>query len=297
MNILHPSKTVLGIPNMGKSNIEDAEVIFRDRLKRVITCSFKEDGLQTLVRELKSAIENHDFNEQQNLDNFIDFNKRILLEMPKYIGDTTKPEYFDVFKKAHHARVKTQDDYRIVNAVSIERQVALKELYEHFSKYTSDDVPSLIHQASLKIFYKFLSEMTKGDWGISEGMHPWESSPPITMHAIEYILVTELEEAFNSQQGNLKAIYCNTLLSNGIKSNSWERVRVNENRLHWLSKLKACGTSSKHSSNLNELVRNRYISGLQKLGEYNAWIKCLGYFNPNFNHFYTPDILIKETGV
>jgi len=302
MNILHPSKSVLGIPGMKDKKINSAEEIFRQRLKEVINRSFKGEGLELIIKELQDSHKNaltaaKQLTEEKILDIFLNFLTDVLTQIPRLISDLTKPDYFQTFKGKNHARVKTQDGYRIVNAVSSERSNFLKTLYQSFRAYTAENTPDLLNQAGIKLFYRLISEELKSDSGFGIGIHPWEDYPPITMRAIEYILASELEQAFIPGTVNAERTYCDTLKSNGIVSKSWNCVCVDVNNLFLLSILTNCGVLSLHSSNLTELVRNRYIGGLRKIGEYKAWKQCLTVFNTNITANYSPDILVKSTGI
>lgn len=302
MNILHPSKSVLGIPGMKDRRINFAEENFRKRLKDVINCSFKGEGLELIVKELQDSLKEalavaEQPTEEDVCDCLLNFLKDILLKIPRLKSDITKPDYLKTFKSKNHARVKTQDGYRIVNAVSIERSKSLQSLYQSFSAYTAENTPDLLNQAGIKLFYRLISEELKSDSGLGIGIHPWEDYPPITMHAIEFIFASELQKALMQGAANATQTYCDTLKNNGIVSKSWNCVRVDLNNQYLLSILTNCGVLSLQSSNLAELVRNRYIGGLRKVGEYKAWTQCLNIFNKKITANYSLDILVRSTGI
>ena len=52
-----------------------------------------------------------------------------------------------------------------------------------------------------------------------------------------------------------------------------------------------------HSTTLDELVRNRYISGLRKIGEFKAWSKSMSVFNNSITQNYEPIDLVQLTGI
>ncbi len=302
MNILHPSKSVLGIPGMKDRRINFAEEAFRKRLKEVINRSFKGEGLELINKELQDSLKEaltgvEQLTEEDICSSFLSFLTNVLSQIPRLASDPTKPDYLQSFKSKNHARVKSQDGYRIDNAVKVERKDSLSRLYQSFSIFTAENTPDLLNQAGIKLFYKLISEELKNDSGIGIGIHPWEDYPPVTMRSIEYILVSELEQAFQQGTNDAAHTYCDTMKKNGIVSKSWNCVRVDVNKLYLLSILKHCGVLSLHSSNLAELVRNRYIGGLRKIGEFKAWKQCLTAFDTKITANYSPNNLVKSTGI
>ncbi|MFD2370600.1 helix-turn-helix transcriptional regulator [Brevibacillus sp. GCM10020057] len=302
MNILHPSKSVLGIPGMKDRRINFAEETFRQELKEVINRSFKGEGLDLIVKEFHdslkevlSADERH--TEEHICRELVNFLTNVLSDIPRLTSDITKADHFQTFKTKNHARVKTQDGYRIDNAVKIERKNLLQKLYHSFSAYTVENTPDILKQAGIKLFYRLVTEELKSDSGIGIGVHPWEDYPPVTMRAIEYILAMELENAFQKETNDPAKTYCDTMKKNGIVSKSWNCVRVDMNNLYLLSILNNSGVLSMHSSNLTELVRNRYIGGLRKIGEFKAWKLCLSAFDAKITTNYPPNTLVRLTGI
>lgn len=302
MNILHPSKSVLGIPGMKDKSINFAEAEFREKVKEIINRSFKGEGLELIQKELQDVLkESLNTIEQQTMEdisrNFFEFLTNVLSQIPRLVSDPSKPDYIQIFKIKNHARVKTQDGYRIANAVSYERKKSLEQLYKSFSVFRIENTPNPLNQAGIKLFYRLVSEEIKTDSGLGVGIHPWEDYPPTTMRAIEYIFASELEQAFTQETGDAIRIYCDTLRSNGISSKSWNCVRIDMDNLHLLKILTSCGVLSMHSSTLSELIRNRYIGGLRKIGEYKAWQQCLILFDIKNSEEHAPDIFVKKTGI
>ncbi|MGG1639098.1 hypothetical protein [Paenibacillus sp. NRS-1760] len=304
MNILHPSKSVIGIPGMKDKKINFAEEVFRKRLKEIINRSFTGEGVELILKELRDSLndsltitDKSESTEEVICSKFLNFITNVLSQIPSMTSDPSKPEYFHIFKTKNHARVKTQDGYKIANAVSNERKNLLQTLYESFSAYSIDNTPDSINQAGIKLFYRFISEELKSDTGLGVGIHPWEDYPPTTMRAIEYIFASELEQAFTQGTEDANRIYCDTLKSNGISSKSWNCVRVDINNLYLLGILTSCGALSLPSSTLSELIRNRYIGGLRKIGEFKAWIQCLTIFDTKNSENHSPNILMRSTGL
>ena len=305
MNILYPSKSVLGIPGMKDRKISFAEAIFRRKLKEVISSSFKGAGLELILNELRGSFADSLFIDEESPEDIcghlVNSIKDVLLQMPHLSSDQTQPDYIETFKTEKHARVKTQDGYRIVNAAFYVRSTSLHELYQYFGSYTAGNIPNLLNQACIRLFYRLISEELKSDTGLGIGVHPWEDYPPVTMRVIEYIFAAELSMALSQATGqtaeSIESIYRNTLIENGIISKSWNCVRVDANNQYILRVLTESGVLSKHSTSLTELIKNRYICGLRKIGEYKAWTHCLSIFGENVTANYSTDNLIKSTGV
>lgn len=301
INILHPSKSVLGIPGMKDRKINFAEKVFRQRLAKVIIRSFKGEGFDLIANELRKSLADEIALGKQKPEeichNLVNSIKAIVSQVPHLESDLSKPDYLQTFKTQKHARVKSQDGYRIVNAVSYARTESLWELYRFFRAYTVENIPNPLTQASVKLFYRLISEALKSDFGIGIGIHPWEDYPPVTMRAIEYIFALELNRAFSQTTESNESVYRDVLISNGIISKTWHCVRVDANKLFFLNVLTNCGALSLHSSNLAELVRNRYIGGLRKIGEYLAWKECLSILGQSVSSQYSPEILTKSTGI
>jgi len=300
MNILHPSRSVIGVPSMKDRKINFAEKVFRQKLKEIISRSFKGEGLDLVVNELRESLANEICSgktPEAVCNSLVASIKDVLSQVPRLASDLSKPDYFETFKAQKHNRVKSQDGYRIVNAVSYMRKESLSALYDSFSSYSFENTPNKLTQAAIKLFYRLITEEMKNDAGLGIGVHPWEDYPPVTMRAIEYIFASELKHAF-SQTANVNEItYRNTLINNGIISKSWNCVKIDTNNLHYLDILTNCGVLSLHSSNLMELVRNRYIGGLRKIGEYKAWKESLSIFDQSISANYSPITLLKETGI
>lgn len=296
MNILHPSKTVLGVPGFKDKKINCAEEFFRNDFQKTIKNSFeiKETNQWNELNETKKRLneelleelatkekENPSFDIIEYFEKIYD----ILLKIPRYKKITSTADFLPEFKKEKHDRVKTQDNYRIVNKVYIARQNVLSELYKYFNQYTSENIPDPLTQILLKLFYHFIIQEIKSDFGLATGCHPWEDYPPVTMRAIEYILFPELDKAFNDKKTNESdyITYYTTLQENGITSNSWHFVSVNTENKYMLKILMDSGILSLRSDNLYELVKHRYIGGLRKIGEFRAWANCYTLLSEKFS--------------
>jgi hypothetical protein len=72
---------------------------------------------------------------------------------------------------------------------------------------------------------------------------------------------------------------------------------LDADKLYLLDILADCGVLSLHSIDLMELVTRRYIGGLRKIGEYKAWEQCLALLAADDRARYSPQELIRETGI
>ncbi|MDR1605167.1 MAG: hypothetical protein LBS10_10365 [Gracilibacteraceae bacterium] len=297
LNVLRPSKSVLGVPGMKDNGIINyAEDTFRRRLKEVITRSFRGEGADLAAKELREAVGA----ESAQVTNLISFMKEVLAKMPRLEQNTAWPDYFAAFKAAGHARVKTQDRNRIAETVAWTRTDSLRNLYDYFRLYTAENTPDPVNQAGIKLFYRLMSQEMRNDDGLGIGGHHCEDYPPVTMRAIEYICAAELRAALREaqcQNGDIEYAYRRTLIDNGIVSRTWRCVHLDANKLYLLDILTDCGVLSLHSAGLTKLVRHRYIGGLRKIGEYKAWEQCLALFTGDIHAQYSLRELIRETGI
>lgn len=265
MTLLNPSKYVLGIPTLKDRKINTSEKIFREKFKSIIIRAFKGESINAVLEELKTAFNNKEIEELNQYQNFIE---SIIPNLVSNKSDILEEDYIHQFKKNKHYRVKTQDNYRIINGVSVERNRALYEIYKIFKEYTIENTPSIIHQAIVKLYYKMITEELKGGEGIGVGTHHWEDYPPITMNAIEFILAQEIQEEFTKDISSLT--YRKAMEDNGVKSDSWGFVIIDKNQCYKLELICNSKILNLHSTNLYELIRNRYIRGLILVGQEKA---------------------------
>lgn len=282
IDIFKPSNYVIGAPSMKKHQINKAEKWFRERLKNTVIKSFNGEGLDCLVDNLEKQICTVVSTKNIN-DYYYDIKDAINgvlrdFGVFKCVSKKESDDFFEKFKTQKHDRLASRDYYRIAIIASYERQQMLVQLYNHFKKYSIEDITDTLIQDVIKLFYKLITARIKSDIGIGNGFYPWNDYPPVTMHVSEYILSKEIYLATNKDTVNIKEIYVPTLRKNGITSSSWCCVWVDESKKYLLEIIVKSGILNLHSSNMNELVRNRYIGGLFKKGEYEAWEKLIELF-------------------
>lgn len=274
MTLLNPSKYVLGIPAFKDKKLNTAENLFRKQFKNIISKSFNGDSLNVIIEELKNAI----ILEDNIPDDYEEYVQKINSTLFYNTKDSVCKDYILNFKENRHSRVKTQDNYKILKAVSQEREKVLNEIYNISKYYTIENTPNIFNQGVIKLYYKLITEELKGGNGIGVGTHPWEDYPSITMNAIEFILAEELNSGLTKEVS--AHVYREILKNNGIISNSWGYVNIDKNNIYKLDLICSTGILKLPSTNLNELVRNRYIGGLVKIGQYNGNNIIIDLLNP-----------------
>jgi len=310
LNIMYPSRLSLGIPGMKSNRINTAEKLFRQDLVNVINNSFDEDKdeINLIVEELRNEFNKvaEDKKSKTHID-LVNFMRTILFNIPRFLEIPLVPsnleipvldcDYLEEFKKEKHARVKSQDKYRIVEAVSHTKRRVLGELYAYFNKYTFSNVPDVLKQLSIKLFYYMICKELKNGSGLGIGTHFQEDYPPITMRAIEYIFASELYKEFRESKDEKEIVYRRVLENNGILSKSWDSVIIIEDNLYILDILTNCGILSLPSKSLDRLIENRYIGGLRKIGEYKAWREYIHILSGSYLQNYQLYELLRETGI
>ena len=259
MDILNPNDNILGIPVMKSKKLTVSEELFIEALKNKIIKSLKTKTFEELDKNIREQkVNNNEVNE-------IEIIEEILSEIKK---ENVGNNYFEQFYNEHHNRVKSRDNYRILNCVEAARDFVLNDINKIFKRFNVKDYPQKYIQEIIKYMYALITSTIKQDIGISIGGTPNEDVPPVTMYAIESILAKEI---INVKKLNYES-YCETLRDKGnIYSKSWGFVSLKSDKKQGLEKLKLineCKLRELKSKNLYELVRNCYIYGMEELGEY-----------------------------
>lgn len=274
LDVLQPSKSVLGIPIMKKKKSTSSETMFQQYFEKKICQAFQSESLSEMGDNLSIVIQEEKISSELATD--------LLTSLLSGLSnnDIEKDEdYFEKFKKNGHNRVKTADSYRLLMESQAACRKQLQSLYHYFACFTSETHPLSWQQNCIKYIYSALTSGIKYDIGIGHGEHPFEDRPPVTMLSAEAILSEELLDAFTQPNSmNHRKTYETVFKNNGVKSTSWQYVRVTPDQGEGLEKLriiKETGLRHRPSDSLLALVKNCYIGGLQKLAEFKIWLKIL----------------------
>lgn len=290
MDILQPTKTVIGIPSMKPKKRSSAEDIFTQYfekkilealLKKPVSADFvkhaveeanvEKDRVAAFVKELLGEWQYESLAAKvSNIDLKNDASKERSIQDGS--SDETAEYTLENFKREKHDRVKSGDDYRLLWQAGDTCRRQLKDIYDTFCGYTIDNCPEAWKQAIIKYVYNKLTAGIKTDCGVGVGEHPFEDTPPVTMYVIESILAEEMYA--NISDGKGASEYVKTMKSYDVFSNSWNYVSVNLKNTEAVKKLQLIvksGLSQLNVSNLGDLVWSRYVMGLEKLAEYHLW--------------------------
>ena len=126
---------------------------------------------------------------------------------------------FSEFINEEHGRTKSLDNYRIEYSFNNTMRELKKYFYERFSGYKTDTCDEA-EAAIIRLAYLTINEGLMNRVHYGYGSHPWEDTNSPTQMICEEVLSTQLiSEAQNRS-------YCQVLIANKIKSNSWNYVSV-----------------------------------------------------------------------
>ena len=280
MEVLHPAKTVIGIPPMKPKKKSAAENLFVEHLIEKISEFLTEEVVT--VKDITSEVK--DAGVEQN--EVICFIKSLLQRWTfENLDKEIKTEYtIDDFKSEKHDRVMSGDNYRLLYNANVACREQLQQIYDEFKQYNESNCPEMWKQVIIKYVYSQITTAVKYDMGISEGTHHFEAYPPVTMYTIESILARNILEDViqNTQAQNQETTwYISILKQHDITSNSWGYVYVNMNNTDAILKLKLiekCKLNEIKVGCAKDMVWSRYTLGLQKIAEYHIWKEVLKIF-------------------
>ena len=273
MEILQPAKTVIGIPSMKPKKKSIAENYFIEHITGKIS-ELLESEIVTVTDIGKEV--NQAKVSKEELVSFVLLRKWNFENLDKEVEN----EYtLEDFKKAHHDRVMSGDNYRLLYSANMACRKQLQNIYNEFSQYNDSNCPEMWKQVIIKYVYSQITTSIKTDIGISEGTHQFEAYPPVTMYAIESILAKDILEGVIEDTEHSKVIkYIGVLREYDVTSNSWGYVNVNMNNKEAILKIKLiekCKLNEIKVADANDLVWSRYTLGLQKIAEYHVWKELL----------------------
>lgn len=277
MEILQPAKTVIGIPSMKPKKKSIAENYFTEH----ITDKISELLNAEVVTVTDVAKEVHNAN--VSCGELVTFVQNLLKKWNfKNLDKEVEKEYtLEDFKNAHHDRVMSGDNYRLLYSANMACRKQLQDIYNEFRQYNDGNCPEMWKQVIIKYVYSQITTSVKTDMGISEGTHQFEAYPPVTMYAIESILAKDiLEKVIVDEDEKHSEVmkYIGVLREYDVTSNSWGYVNVNMNNQDAILKLKLiekCKLNEIKVDSASDLVWSRYTLGLQKMAEYHIWNELL----------------------
>lgn len=278
IELLNPEGTVIPMGSFRVDEKENfAERHFKKELGESLRRKLRNEDLETLEMLIKSAFTNSiSTNPTYNKDALINYIKEITNTFQIINNGGTTQTGIQKFLANKHDRVKTNDNYIIRNAVNTNLRSILNELYDCYSKLKANNeninkVAQSMQETIIKYCYKKLTVAVKSDSGISEGNHPFEEYPPITMWVEESVIAGSILKEF-SKNAHKSSAYINVMKRAGYTSQTWNYVAVPSNcNVKKLEIIEHCGLNSLNCGSDTEVVYNAYNLSLLKLGEYSIY--------------------------
>lgn len=277
IEVLNPSSTVIPMGAFSKNKVNYAENKFNEVLLNALKKVFNSSIYHTEEIEIKAALLSGEYES----DAIIEYIKEIANKFVIEVNDNTSTTYIQTFLNEHHDRVKFNDGEATLSLVNLNRTQLLQKLYESFNVLTinnknTNKIAKILQEEIIKYVYKKLTNAIKNDCGMSQGNHPFETNPPITMWAEEAIIAEDLVKSNALSNSNT---YCAVMKNKGFTSKSWSYVSVSQkpysgqygycNRK--LDVILKAGLNRLPSSNRKELIYNSYNLALFKLGQYSVY--------------------------
>ena len=277
IEVLNPSETVIpmGAFKNGKTNF--AEEKFNEKLLSSLKRIFSKSNFAEEEEIIKNALISKDY----DIDALVSYIKKITNEYEINNVGISKNCYKSRFLNEKHDRVKFNDGQETLSLVNINRTEILNDLYNKFNVLQVENsniskVAKIMQESIIKYVYKKLTTAIKFDCGISNGNHPFETQPPITMWAEEAVIADDLIINNATTQSNK---YCEIMKKQGITSKSWGYVSIPSNKYikeydycnKKLDIIVKCKLNYLPSDNTKELIYKSYNLALFKLGQYSIY--------------------------
>ncbi len=269
INALHPLEHFVTLPIFKKNKYSEVEKLYENRLEDLIVEGFghqiSAEGLRSTLKESKKTGEE-----------VLGFLKEIIY-VPTINGrdPESRSSTLQEFKDASHARVKSQDGYRVLSVVNRASLDLLKKNKEKLEQFKAEDFQNEEwKQILIKYVYQVTDRTMKDYPGVGNGTHPFEDSPAVTMRACESILAKELYErlkGYEKEDGTepdsqqrimVTRSYREVLQENDIRSASWDRVTANPYTIGSLKVLVESGFLDVSCDSEKELIINSAVNGL-----------------------------------
>ncbi|MCI9127573.1 MAG: hypothetical protein HFG28_10310 [Eubacterium sp.] len=269
LNALHPLDCFLALPGYKSKKYLGVENLFtKDLAKRIISGV----GNKISAECIGAAINR----EKVKKDEVITLLNDIIYIPQTYpVDKESRAKAVDKFKEEKHARVKSQDQYRILTDVNVQCEDVLRKNSEKMQGYTLDDYPEEWKQKLIQYVYQTIERTIKSCPGVGIGIHPWEASPAVTMRTCESIFASELYDELKEFEGKvgytseerveITKRYRSVLKKYNIQSMSWDRTVANPygiGDLRILAESSLLDEECKDGQYVKDLIRNCAVNGL-----------------------------------
>lgn len=231
INALHPTDHFLVLPAFNPRKLKGVEECYTSRLEDMIIKEFNSRITPDKVADVlgESGVE------VSEILSFID--EALYVPKTQPVDVSSHKAAVDIFKNKKHARVKSQDDYRILEMVDSCSLDELTKARDRLKQYTVSNCKEPWKQVLVTYIYQTIDRTLKMFPGVGIGTHPWEDSPAVTMRACESIFAEDLYNALKDyaerteysyeERADITSKYRTTLSDNSILSKSWNCAVAN----------------------------------------------------------------------
>ena len=269
LNALHPLDRFVALPIYKSKKYSDVEDLFtRDLAKQIIAGVGDKISAECVGTAIKGANVKKD--EVITLLNDI-----IYIPQIYSVDKESRTKAINKFKEEKHARVKSQDQYRILTDVNAQCEDILLRNSKKMESYSLNDYSEEWRQKLIQYVYQTIERTIKSCPGVGIGIHPWEDSPAVTMRTCECIFAKELYDELKEFEGKVEYTseerveitkrYRTVLQKYDIQSKSWDRTIANPYAIGDLRILTESGLldeECKDGQYVSDLIRNCAVSGL-----------------------------------
>lgn len=252
--------SIISVPVMKMKKLSLSEELFSRDLSNELNTLLIDKSFEIFKRNIKESRINSSIDEIKIIDNILSRLK---------INSKNGSNYFKRFCKEQHSICSSEDNYNVITCTDNVRKDLLDYVFKVFSSIRVSEFPSVYEQEIIRYTYSVITYIIKHDIGIAFVKNYDIDDYYINLCVIESILARDLKTFCNVLDYNN---YYKVLKNKGNISSKYLGLidfKINkEYKLKMLDLISECNLDKLESNDLYQLVRNCYIYGLQKLGEY-----------------------------
>lgn len=252
--------SIISVPVMKMKKLSLSEELFSRDLSNELNTLLTDKSFEIFKRNIKEGRINSSIDEIKIIDNILSRLK---------INSKNGSNYFKRFCKEQHSICSSEDNYNVITCTDNARKDLLDYIFKVFSSIRVSEFPSSYEQEVIRYTYSVITYIIKHDIGIAFVKNYDIDDYYINLCVIESILARDLKTFCNVLDYNN---YYKVLKNKGNISSKYLGLidfKINkEYKFKMLDLISECNLDKLESNDLYQLVRNCYIYGLQKLGEY-----------------------------
>ena len=266
INALHPLDHFVALPIFKSKKYMEVEKMYENALENMIV-----DGVGSRITagRLGEVLSKAGISKSDVLI----FLKNVIYVPPiRQEGVDSRNAILNTFREAKHARVKSQDEYRILSVVNRISQESLAQNKKKLEQFNIKNCTEEWQQLIVQYVYQTIDRTIKAYPGVGTGTHQWEDSPAVTMRTCESVFAKELynelekyamkTEYTSEEKIDITSKYRRVLQVNNIQSRSWDRVIANPYSISSLKILVDSGLLEGACDSEDDLIRNCAVNGL-----------------------------------